>query len=144
MNFAHYTRKVYARNPEIESRVSCLTQEHEFGLLLAHNDQTRSSGGPDTNANTLAWNLASGSSVAVVGGGPAGSFFAYFLLDLAQRVGSSNEKGAVSMGTCWRWLQPKAPKLFGIGWTKLLGRMAARGLRREMGWRRGRICLLSP
>jgi flavin-dependent dehydrogenase len=31
--------------------------------------------------------LADGSRVAVIGGGPAGSFFAYFLLDLAGRVG---------------------------------------------------------
>jgi len=31
--------------------------------------------------------LEDGSTVAVVGGGPAGSFFAYFLLDMAERVG---------------------------------------------------------
>ena len=31
--------------------------------------------------------LANGSRVAVLGGGPAGSFFSYFLLDTAQRVG---------------------------------------------------------
>ena len=31
--------------------------------------------------------LEDGSRVAVIGGGPAGSFFAYFLLDMAQRVG---------------------------------------------------------
>ena len=31
--------------------------------------------------------LENGSRVAVIGGGPAGSFFSYFLLDLAQRVG---------------------------------------------------------
>ena len=31
--------------------------------------------------------LVSGSRVAVIGAGPAGSFFSYFLLDLAQRVG---------------------------------------------------------
>ena len=31
--------------------------------------------------------LNSGSKVCVVGGGPAGSFFSYFLLDLAKRVG---------------------------------------------------------
>src|SRR3972149_6971521 len=30
--------------------------------------------------------LKSGSQVAVIGGGPAGSFFAYFLIDLAQRL----------------------------------------------------------
>lgn len=31
--------------------------------------------------------LGSGSRVAVIGGGPAGSFFSFFLLDMAQRVG---------------------------------------------------------
>ena len=31
--------------------------------------------------------LGSGSSVAVIGGGPAGSFFSFFLLELAERVG---------------------------------------------------------
>jgi flavin-dependent dehydrogenase len=31
--------------------------------------------------------LENGSRVAVLGGGPAGSFFSYFLLDLAERVG---------------------------------------------------------
>ena len=31
--------------------------------------------------------LADGDRVAVVGGGPAGSFFAYFLLDMAVRIG---------------------------------------------------------
>ena len=31
--------------------------------------------------------LAGGSRVAVIGGGPAGSFFSYFFLDLARRRG---------------------------------------------------------
>src|SRR6266508_2369994 len=31
--------------------------------------------------------LGNGSRIGVVGGGPAGSFFSYFLLDIAQRVG---------------------------------------------------------
>jgi hypothetical protein len=31
--------------------------------------------------------LSSGSRVAVIGGGPAGSFFSIFLLDLVKRVG---------------------------------------------------------
>ncbi len=31
--------------------------------------------------------LESGSRVAVIGGGPAGSFFSYFLLEMAERVG---------------------------------------------------------
>ena len=31
--------------------------------------------------------LESGSHVAVIGGGPAGSFFSYFLLEMAQRIG---------------------------------------------------------
>ena len=32
-------------------------------------------------------NLSDGSRVAVIGGGPAGSFFSYFLLSMAERVG---------------------------------------------------------
>ncbi len=35
--------------------------------------------------------LENGSRVAVMGGGPAGSFFSYFLLDMAERVGISLE-----------------------------------------------------
>ena len=31
--------------------------------------------------------LDDGSQIAVIGGGPAGSFFSYFLLDMAERVG---------------------------------------------------------
>jgi hypothetical protein len=31
--------------------------------------------------------LENGSRVAVIGGGPAGSFFSYFLLDMAERIG---------------------------------------------------------
>jgi len=41
--------------------------------------------GPDPDARTLL--LEDGSRVAVIGGGPAGSFFTTFLLDLAERVG---------------------------------------------------------
>ncbi len=40
---------------------------------------------PNRNSPTLT--LESGSRVAVIGGGPAGSFFSYFLLDIAERVG---------------------------------------------------------
>lgn len=40
-----------------------------------------------TEASTPKLELDSGSHVAVIGGGPAGSFFSYFLLDMAQRVG---------------------------------------------------------
>lgn len=36
--------------------------------------------------NTSTLRLADGSRVAVIGGGPAGSFFAYFLLDTAKRI----------------------------------------------------------
>ncbi len=39
---------------------------------------------PERNPPNL--KLESGSRVAVIGGGPAGSFFSYFLLDMAQRV----------------------------------------------------------
>lgn len=42
---------------------------------------------PQPDRNATAPELASGSRVAVVGSGPAGSFFSYFLLDGAQRVG---------------------------------------------------------
>ena len=34
----------------------------------------------------LSLKLNNGSRVAVIGGGPAGSFFSYFLLDMAERV----------------------------------------------------------
>lgn len=37
-------------------------------------------------APTMTPKLVNGSNVAVMGGGPAGAFFAYFLLDMAQRV----------------------------------------------------------
>jgi len=40
---------------------------------------------PSVSASRL--ELDSGSRVAVLGGGPAGSFFSYFLLEMAQRVG---------------------------------------------------------
>lgn len=40
---------------------------------------------PQTGARELA--LADGSKVGVIGGGPAGSFFAYFLMDMAERIG---------------------------------------------------------
>ncbi|MEK6562279.1 MAG: hypothetical protein AABZ59_03780, partial [Candidatus Binatota bacterium] len=40
---------------------------------------------PDVNPSNL--KLDNGSRVAVIGGGPAGSFFSYFLLDMAQRSG---------------------------------------------------------
>lgn len=33
------------------------------------------------------YQLSDGARVAVIGGGPAGSFFAYFLLDMAGRIG---------------------------------------------------------
>jgi flavin-dependent dehydrogenase len=41
----------------------------------------------EQEGNSGGLKLDSGSQVAVVGSGPAGSFFSYFLLDLAQRVG---------------------------------------------------------
>src|SRR3990167_10330485 len=49
--------------------------------------------------------LETGSRVAVVGGGPAGSLFSYFLLDFAQRVG---------MGDLWvDIIEPRDYSLFG-------------------------------
>lgn len=50
-------------------------------MVLMDSPQPR----PDRKA--AAPELESGSHVAVIGGGPAGSFFSYFLLDGAQRVG---------------------------------------------------------
>lgn len=40
---------------------------------------------PEDDASRIA--LQAGSRVAVIGGGPAGSFFSYFLLDMAERMG---------------------------------------------------------
>src|SRR5574342_63311 len=37
--------------------------------------------------NVSSLKLENGSRVAVIGGGPAGSFFSYFLLDMAERTG---------------------------------------------------------
>jgi flavin-dependent dehydrogenase len=42
---------------------------------------------PNTSAETGDLALADGSRVGVIGGGPAGSFFAYFLLETAERAG---------------------------------------------------------
>jgi len=42
---------------------------------------------PQTNSTKTDLQLDSGSRVAVIGGGPAGTFFSYFLLDMARRVG---------------------------------------------------------
>ena len=39
------------------------------------------------NTNSQDLYLQSGSRIAVIGGGPAGSFFSYFLLDMAERMG---------------------------------------------------------
>ena len=39
---------------------------------------------PDHNNNLT---LEDGSNIAVVGGGPSGSFFAYFALEMANRIG---------------------------------------------------------
>jgi flavin-dependent dehydrogenase len=38
-------------------------------------------------AEQTGWQLGDGSRIAVMGGGPAGSFFSYFLLDMAERAG---------------------------------------------------------
>src|SRR3990170_2606668 len=42
---------------------------------------------PRSDENGSSLKLDSGSRVAVIGGGPAGSFFSYFLLDMARRLG---------------------------------------------------------
>jgi len=54
-----------------------MKQDRAVDQLLAPQPQERAPG--------LA--LEDGSQVAVIGGGPAGSFFSYFLLDMAERVG---------------------------------------------------------
>ena len=41
----------------------------------------------EKDARSSSLKLGNGSRVAVMGGGPAGSFFSYFLLDMAQRIG---------------------------------------------------------
>jgi len=41
----------------------------------------------ETVENTEDFELKSGSKVCVIGGGPAGSFFSYFFLELANRLG---------------------------------------------------------
>jgi len=48
------------------------------------NDSSRASG-PDKRTSPLS--LTDGSKIAVIGGGPSGSFFSYFVLDLAERAG---------------------------------------------------------
>lgn len=51
--------------------------EHAFARLLLRIEKKNSSSLP----------MEQGSRVAVIGGGPAGSFFSYFLLDMAGRIG---------------------------------------------------------
>ena len=41
---------------------------------------------PNTTINSSSFNLENGSRVAIIGGGPSGSFFGYFLLDMAERA----------------------------------------------------------
>jgi flavin-dependent dehydrogenase len=43
---------------------------------------------PQPRQKTSGMALQSGSHVAIMGGGPAGSFFSYFLLDMAERMGT--------------------------------------------------------
>jgi flavin-dependent dehydrogenase len=47
----------------------------------------RVSAGPEADNTAAGFRLEDGARVAVVGGGPAGSFFSYFLLELAERAG---------------------------------------------------------
>ncbi len=42
---------------------------------------------PSSKGNSPNIKLADGSQIAVIGGGPAGSFFSYFFLDFAERIG---------------------------------------------------------
>jgi flavin-dependent dehydrogenase len=48
---------------------------------------TKAFAGPQAESPAAGPRLEDGARVAVVGGGPAGSFFSYFLLDLAERAG---------------------------------------------------------
>ena len=40
----------------------------------------------DNNSTTETYKLKDGSRIAVIGGGPSGTFFSYFLLDMAERI----------------------------------------------------------
>ena len=40
----------------------------------------------DRHGSNGQFNLEDGSRVGIIGGGPAGSFFSYFLLDIAERI----------------------------------------------------------
>ena len=42
---------------------------------------------PDSTDESNKYVLDTGSRVAVIGGGPAGSFFAFYILDMAERMG---------------------------------------------------------
>jgi flavin-dependent dehydrogenase len=42
---------------------------------------------PEELQSLSSYELQSGSEIAVIGGGPAGSFFAFYLLDMAERIG---------------------------------------------------------
>ncbi|HDY69251.1 MAG TPA: hypothetical protein ENH85_15875 [Candidatus Scalindua sp.] len=41
---------------------------------------------PGSKDNSHSIKLNDGSQIAVIGGGPAGSFFSYFFLDFAERI----------------------------------------------------------
>ena len=53
--------------------------------------------------------LEDGSAVAVVGGGPAGAFFTYFLLKALRGAADSNEDDAVTVGEVEVYLEAEVP-----------------------------------
>jgi flavin-dependent dehydrogenase len=55
------------------------------GSKMNTQDALSSAAGTSAGANQLV--LDSGSRVAVIGGGPAGSFFSFYILDMAERLG---------------------------------------------------------
>ena len=59
------------------------TQQNAPVMKLRSRHQSWSPTGPDSPP----LELADGARIAVIGGGPAGSFFTYFLLDMAERIG---------------------------------------------------------
>jgi flavin-dependent dehydrogenase len=76
LNLMHRHSQSDARH-RVQSSLDSCARQYALTELLTYTQHTQPS--------TLA--LENGSRVAVIGGGPAGSFFSYFLLEIAERVG---------------------------------------------------------
>jgi flavin-dependent dehydrogenase len=76
LNLVHRHSQSDARH-RVQSSLDSCARPYALTELLTYTQHTQPS--------TLA--LENGSRVAVIGGGPAGSFFSYFLLEIAERVG---------------------------------------------------------